>query len=702
MSNPFYVPIWKAAPFLRLLLPLVAGILLQWYLQFSLPVVIAFLIVSVVSLFLYQFLSFAQQFTYKIVQGILIHLLLIGTGLLVTWQKDIRNHSKWLGKNYRDSSFLLVRINEPLIEKAKTWKAEGQVEAIVRNHTTIPCTGKILLYFSKDSAHQPHLHYGDKILVSKKLQPIKNGGNPGSFNYVRYAAFQQIFHHVFLADKDWILLQDKHTNFFRQFVFDAREYILHSLQKYVSTDKSILGIAEALLIGYTNDLDKELVQAYSNTGVVHVIAVSGMHLGLIYVVLIWVLGKIPFICRSKLMQLFLILSCLWLFSILTGASASVMRAAVMFTFITVGNYFFKQPSIYNSLAASAFVLLCYNPFYLWDVGFQLSYLAVTGIVVFQQLIYTCVYIKNKWLNKLWQLTAVSIAAQLLTFPVCIYYFHQFPNFFLLANILIVSLSGLILYMGIIFLAFSWIPAVSHLLGKIISWMVGVMNTIVLKINELPYAVWDKIPATVFSTWLLYAIIIGLYAWIVNKNKKALRWTLFCLLAFGIINSYSKWKTVNQQKIVVYDVPRHQAIDFISGNTYQFVGDSLLLKDGMLQNFHLQPTRIAWRLKEKTDSIPGIFQNNMFYQFNNKKIVIADRPFSCIASAQKIDVDIIIFSKNPSLSISQMASVFNCKQFIFDASNSLWKIGKWKKQCEELHLPFHSVPDKGAFVLDVDL
>ena len=339
-----------------------------------------------------------------------------------------------------------------LVEKTKSYKADAFVETVITDDTAINCKGKLLIYFSKDTAAQ-QLHYGDRILINKNLQAIKNSGNPGAFNYQRYAAFQQTFHNVFLKEKDWVLLPAKKINGFKQFIFTARENILANLRKNINTGKDELGIAEALLIGYTNDLDKDLVQAYSNTGVVHIIAISGMHLGLIYVMLVWLFARIPLVKKSKLAQVILILSCLWLFSLLTGAAASVLRSAVMFTFITIGNNLTKKSSIYNSLAASAFVMLCYNPYYLWDVGFQLSYLAVVGIVIFQKPIYNLIYIKNKRADKVWKLMAISLAAQILTFPICIYYFHQFPNLFLITNIIAVPLSSIILFAEICFSGF---------------------------------------------------------------------------------------------------------------------------------------------------------------------------------------------------------------------------------------------------------
>lgn len=703
MPRPYGIPGWKQSPFIRLLLPLTAGILLQWYLQFSLVVIVMALASFSISFLLFLLLPISLRFKFQPLQGLIIHLLLVGFGLLLTWQKDIRHDNNWYGSFYKEGDYLVVRIDEPLVEKTRSFKADGYIESLIHEGESIPCKGKVLLYFSKDSSVNG-LHYGNRILINKNLQTIKNSGNPGAFNYQRYAAFQQTFHNVFLKQKDWVKTENgnKNSSRLKQFIFNAREYVLSVLRKRVEAGKDELGISEALLIGYTNDLDKDLVQAYSNTGVVHIIAISGMHLGLIYVMLVWLFAKIPLVNRSKLVQVALILTCLWLFSLLTGAAASVLRSAVMFSFITVGQSFSKQSSVYNSLAASAFAMLCYNPYFLWDVGFQLSYLAVIGIVVFQRPIYNIFYVKNKLLNKLWQLIAVSTAAQLLTFPVCIYYFHQFPNLFLLTNIIAVPLSGIILYAEIALVAFSWIVYAGIYLGKLVAWLVWLMNKIILRINELSFSVWDKIPASVISTWLLYAVVLCFSTWLMRKTKKHFLAGIAFLFAFVLLNAFNSWQVQKQQKIIVYNVPQHQAIDFVEGTSYQFIGDSVLLEDGLLQNFHLKPGRIALQLNNRMDSLNGIFHDRVFYQFQNKRIAIITEAIQVENLQGKIDIDLVIISKNPKLFISELNKVVNCKQIVFDASNPAWKIEKWRKECEEMKLKNHSVADEGGFLYDLGI
>ncbi len=338
-----WIPIWKKAPFLRLLLPLILGVLLQWYFQFQWIQIVITGMCFAIAFVAFRLLPLSLRFTLQALQGLLINSIVLVLGLILTYQKDIRNNQNWFGNFYRDSDYLVATINEPLLEKTKSYKAEALVNNIIYKDSVKPCQGKLLLYFAKDSSIS-YPGYGNKILINKNLQLIKNSGNPGAFNYQRYSSFQQIYHQVYLKRDDWVLLKNKEINVFRKFIFSARDNILKILQKNIKGEKE-LGIAEALLIGYKADLDKDLVQAYSNTGVVHIIAISGLHLGLIYFMLAWFINKILFLKRSKILKGVLILASLWLFAILSGASASVLRSAVMFSCIVAGESFGKKSSI---------------------------------------------------------------------------------------------------------------------------------------------------------------------------------------------------------------------------------------------------------------------------------------------------------------------------------------------------------------------
>lgn len=620
--------------------------------------------------------------------------------MFIAWQKDVRHHKDWYGNDYEDSSALVLRINEPVTEKSKSYKTEAVIETVINDSKPVSTDGKLFVYFSKDSS-VASLQYGDKILIKGNLQRIKNSGNPGAFNYERYGAFQQTFYTVYLKANDWVLLKDKNINPVKQFIFSIQSYIIHVLQKNIYGDKNVLGIAEALLIGYKEDLDKDLVQAYSNAGVVHIIAISGLHLGLIYVMLVWIFNFIPWVKKQKLLKVILILSFLWLFSLLTGASASVLRSAVMFTCIMIGKNYFKQTSIYNSLAASAFILLCYDPYFLWDVGFQLSYLAIIGIVFLQKPIGKMLYFKKNWVNKIWNMLAVTFAAQLITFPICIYYFHQFPNLFFITNLIAVPLSTVILFAEIFLIALSWIPFVGMILGKITGWLVWLMNFIIQTCNSLPYSLMDNIYANLFTTWLLYFFVASICAWLINKKKTYFRVAVISLFGFTAFQTYSKFAIKRQKKIIIYNVPKHEAIDFIYQDKFCFQGDSNMLSDGLLRNFHLKPARIALQANVFKKELPGLYYQNMEYQFFGKKMIIIDSAIHFMPETNKLKTDILLISKNPHIKIIDLVEALQPTIVVFDASNSLWKIAGWKKECERLALPYFSIPENGAFILDIE-
>ena len=696
----YRIPFWKTSPFCRLLLPLIIGIILQWYIQFSFSFIIICIVCFFTAFLLLYFISLAIRFKLQWLQGILLQLVIASFAMLIVFQKDIRHHANWYGHYYNDSSSLMIRIDEPVIEKEKSFKADGYVEAVINAGKIIPAKGKILIYFSKDTLGNI-LQYGDRILISKQLQPIKNSGNPGAFNYERYAAFHQTFHNVYLKTNDWFLIPGKDVNLFNAFIFSIQHYIIKTLHRYTMGSSNELGIAEALLIGYKEDLDKDLVQAYSNAGVVHIIAISGLHLGLIYVLLAWILDRFPGIKKSKFIKLVLLLSCLWLFSILTGSSGSVLRSAVMFTFIVIGKNYFKLSSIYNSLAGSAFLLLCYDPFFLWDVGFQLSYLALVGIVALQQPINKIFYIKQKWLRKLWEMMAVTIAAQIATFPLCIYYFHQFPNLFFITNLIAVPLSTIILFAEILLIAISGFHIAALYIGKLVGAMVWLMNWIITTINGFPFSLWDKIYANIYTTWTLYFFIIGICGCLLYNNKIALRFAIASLLVFTALQVYATLELRQQVKMIVYNVPKYRAIDFIYRNQFHFSGDSILQQDGLLQNFHLKPARISLQLDQQKSALINLYQADHYYRFFTKKILLIDSAVSYEPVQDKLDIDILIISKNPSLKISGITAAVKPSVIIFDSSNSLWKIAKWKKECLALALPCFSIPEQGAFVLNID-
>jgi len=689
---------WKKAPFARLIIFFAAGIIVQWYLQIPVRFLWAGAGIAFFAIIPFSFSSLVTRFRFSLLIGLCFYLLLFFTGCILACYSDIQHHPRWFGKMYSENDVVIARLEEPLSEKSKSYKAVASITGLKNDSAAFKTNGRIIIYFRKDSL-LPALGYGSQLLFKKKLQPVRNSGNPGGFDYRQYCHFEDISHQVFLARKDFAVLPVTDKKLLKDFIYTTREKVVGILKKYIPGKKE-QGLAEALLIGYKDDLDKKLVQAYSNTGVVHIIAISGLHLGIIYALLALLLQPLKRNKSTNWLYPVIIITALWLFGLLAGAQPSVLRSAVMFTCIVAGQAMSRKVSIYNTLAFSAFLLLCYNPFWLWDVGFQLSYAAVLSIVLFFQPIYRWFYIKNKILDFIWKLNAVTIAAQILTIPVSIYHFHQFPNYFLLTNFLAVPLSSLILIGEILLCAFASLPVVADFLGKILYQMIDAMNLWVERIDNLPFAILDNIQISIPQAVLLLATAAGIGYWLMEKRKTGLQLGLAALLLFTLIRSFSFFKAQQQEKIIVYNIPGHSGIDFVKGRTYYFTGDSSLLLDDFLRNFHIKPSRIRYRVFPGNDTNLIIKKGN-FFQFENKKIAVLRHSLKSEKAGTRIPVDLLVLSGNPRIYFSDLIHWLDIKQVVFDGSNAAWKLYFWKKDCDSLKIPYHDVSENGAFVMTLN-
>jgi competence protein ComEC len=685
------VPIWRRAPFIRLLAALTAGILLQWNLDLKLMVLVTAFGCSVLTTAIYFFLTVTAQYRFRLWAGFSIQAMVALAGALLLWGKDIRNNAKWFGHVYRDSSLVVMTISEPPVEKANSWKALALVEAVGSAGSVHPALGQVIIYFKKDSVRPPI--YGSRIAFKKPLQEIRSSGNPGSFDYRRYCHFKGITHQVYLTPSDLLALPGGKKDAVQELVFLSRDALVNGLQQYIPGKKE-QGLAEALLIGYKEDLDKELVQAYADTGVVHVIAISGLHLGLVYGILIMLTrplkGRLPWI------RALIIVVSLWAFSLLAGAQPSVLRSAVMFTCMAAAEAIGRKSSIYNTLALSAFVLLCYNPYWLWDAGFQLSYSAVISIVLFFRPVYNWVEFQHSWIDAVWKLNAVTLSAQLLTLPVSLYHFHQFPLLFLFTNLVAVPLSGILLFGEIILCLMLFWEDGARALGWLLGWGIRLMNHYVEWFNNVSYSVWEGLQVSFAQTVLLTMFILAVGYWLKEKHKPAFIAAMLCLLAFVTIRSVSFIDVKQQGKMIVYNIPKFRSIDLLEGRRCIYLGDTAVLNDRALFSFHLESSRVLHRVKEDSAvSRTGIFE------WQGLRILIANPSLRPRASPEKTGIDLLVLGGKPRTSISDYTSSFRIGRVVLDGSVPPWKAQKWKSECDSLRIPCHDVAVKGAFVLEAD-
>lgn len=695
MAQKVQIPVWRQAPFLRLLLPFVAGIVVQWHFPFSL-LRLCFAIPAVVLLLvLLPFLLNKQHLYRTQLTGGLLMVFVFFCGCMLVFYKDVRNHSTHIGNLWQPGLRTRVVISEPLIPKNKSYKTTARVVSVYNGTEEVNVSGTVFIYFKKDST-APVFQPGDELVFARPLQPIQNNGNPGGMNYSRYCLFAGITHQVFLQSEDVVISGYHQPGGLNRLLWQVRNITLSTLRKYIPGSRE-QGVAEALLIGYRNDMDRELVQAYSNTGAVHVIAISGMHLGLIYVVLLALFKPLPKNNILRWVKPVTIISILWLFTLVAGAAPSILRSAVMFSCLAVGESLGRKTNVFNTLAASACILLCINPFSLWDVGFRLSYAAVLSIVIFMQPLYRLFTIKNRLADYLWKLNAVTISAQVLTLPVIIFHFHQFPNLFLLSNIVAVPLSGIILMGELVLMGISFFPFAATVLGKATGWLIAVLNRFIEWCGSFPFAVTDGLPMNGWECTILYAVIICGSYWIFKKNYPAFAGTILAIILFTGMRVYAHIVQQQQRLAVVYHVPGQQAVDFISGRHYWFMGSDSLRSDPFLNNFHLKPARIHFNVSKR---LPNQLQTkHPFYFLEKKCILLLDSAYRFAAASERLPVDLLVLSRNPKVYIREQAAVFHLKQVVADGSNPQWKINLWKRDCDSLRILFHATGTGGAFVLD---
>lgn len=667
---------------------------------FHLPLYVILIAGSACLLFslLFSFTRLSFRFRYNWLNGLFLNTLLFFAGAWLTHRHNLRDDPRSITHWYKPPAGVVVTLTESLTEKPHSYKAAATALRLVYPDSMMPVKGTILLYFQKDSC-RPALHYGDQLLIAAPLQPIKNPGNPGSFDFQRYFAFRNVFYETFLTPGHWMRLKTHTGSGLERSLLSVRKHMTGILRRYIH-GKNATGLSEALLIGYKDDLDKSLRQAFAGAGIIHLIAISGLHLGLIYALLSFLLKPLEKKKRARRLRAIVVISGLWLFSFLAGGSVSVLRSAVIFSLLVVGDCLDRRSPVYNSLAASAFLLLCYNPLWLWDTGFQLSYAAVLSILLFYKPVYNLLFLRQPVLHFLWKSAAVALAAQVLTLPLTIYYFHRFPLLFLPANLLAVPLTGIILAGELLLCSLSFLPAIAAALGACLSVLLSFLAHLAIFVNRLPGAVWTGLQINGWQVVFLYLFLAGITGWLLLKNKTALPAGLVSLLLFTGIRAWSFRQASRQAGIIVYNISRHQAIDFMDGRHCVFRGDSLLQADNTARRFYLTPSRTLHRCRP-VDSLPALLQDHFLYRFHHKLIAILDSSLRLPALDPKITADLVICSKNPRLSVDAITRAFDCKCIVADASNTPWQIARWQKRCAQLHVPFYCISASGAFVMKVD-
>lgn len=687
------IPFWKKSPILRLLPFFISGIITADLLETSWRFSLLAGSLTALLILIYGRLRYALQYRLQNIRGVFILLLIFISGMCISALHRIPTHPKWFGKHTTAEGYQL-RVIEMPERTTRYFRCVAEVTATHTRGSWHPSKGKTFVYFPL-TGKVPE--YGMQFVTPVQPIPIAGAKNPAGFDFEKYAARKNI--HCAFYLKDEITNETYSPHPFKKWILQCRTNVLATLRQFIPNDET-LGIAEALLIGYRDNLDDSLMDAYSSTGVVHVIAISGLHLGLIYAVLLALFNRITIIAKRPTLKCIIVLCFLWWFSLITGGSASVLRSAVMFTCLLSGTTWFSQSGGWNALGASALLLLVYDPYFLWDAGFLLSYAAVAGLMGWQSPLFRKVFFRNKMLRHVWNMASVTIAAQLAAFPLCLYYFHQFPNYFLLANLLVVPLSTIILFaeLALLFLQFfattaAWCAALIHTLIK---WM----NNFIIWCNDLPAAVTEGVFADEWSTFLLYAFIITALGWVLLKKRWAILSLTMLLIFAGYISALNIYH-LHHQTITVYHQRKGLSIDITRGRQALNITDTL--KGNMPWSRTAEgPARTSRMIKkEKTKFLPDSKTGSYILDFPDCRLVIISNGKRPSIPESNGKPTFLLITGNPMVRLPEIVQRLKPKSLIITADNPTWKNEQWKKECEGLNLRCISISERGALEFNPD-
>jgi competence protein ComEC len=582
---------------------------------------------------------------------------------------------------------------KPSEEKSKSWKLEVAVRQVNTAGQWMPRQGNVLLYLSKQDFKKPFA-YGDVLLVKGSPQFIPAPGNPGEFDYRQYLSNRQIYHQQFLHAGDVQRIAYHPPGTLMRHAIAVRLWADGVIRRFVPGDREY-GLASALALGVTDGLDNEVLQAYAATGALHVLSVSGLHVGIVYWLLLLVLRPLQKTYSGKWILAVVSIFVLWGYAFVTGLSPSVLRAVTMFSFMALARPMNRQMNIYNTLAASAFCLLLVDPFMIMSVGFQLSYLALLGIVYFQPGIYALWEPKNRLWDEIWKVSSVSLAAQFATFTVGLLYFHQFPNYFLITNLVVIPASFGVLIAGLVLLAVSALPVVASFLGIALGWLVKVMNGFVFGVENLPFSKIDNVYITPWQFALLTAVLLCLVRLLETRRMSWLVTACVAAVGFAALQGSYVREQIDQQHITVYKVSGQTAVDLMNEGTVFSWGDTALLQDRSKVKFHLAPNRIIYNAQETAPHPPvKEWKGCTLMVWHGKSILrISDREFSLPSALQ---VDYLILSHNAVHDLSSVGSKVVARQIIVDSSNKFYLANRLLQQAKERGQPVYSVWQDGAF------
>ncbi len=678
---------WETAPFIRVLLPFAAGIFLcdrGLTSGISLSMLLPMGTVAVLFL-LYSIFASPKPGAKALGFFVAVQLLFVVAGYTASYVSDIRHSDSWFGNNLDKNSSYLARITDFPQEKESTWKLNIEVVKRIGESNIAPVTGPAFLYLLKDKSPML-LHKGDSILLPGLWTPIQNPGNPFEFDYATYCRRANIGYQQFCTPLQ-VRLYSTNDQASLSCIARTHDWCMLQLDKYLP-DKTVKGLMQAMLLGDEVNLDEDLRQSYTATGIVHVIAISGGNVLLFFLFINFLLRGIKH-NKYKGLKYMIALPLVWFYVVMAGASPSAIRAAFMFSLLAYGHAFDKNQNQLNQLFAASFLLLFAQPAWLFSLGFQLSFVAVLSLLIFFGPIQSLFSPKYWLLKKIWYAIAASIAAEILVAPLVVFYFHNFPVMFVVANVIAALLMEVVLVVGIVIIAFSFLPVVASTIGICTIFCVSLFNKAVDYLQHFNPQSFYFLRLSAIELVLVYVVIAGVALFLLRQYKRGLFAGLIacCLLLVSL--SIGKWESLHQACFVVYNTGKTPHAESIAhcGFTSLTLADSASRKK---INYATNPSHIAWQAWRE---VAG--NNSGTCGINGKRILVLTES---IRAKSSFPADIVVVNDQNDMTAEQIKNMFNPGSIVVTGSKNPAHYTRWIDQCQKAGIPLHIVARDGAFVL----
>jgi len=645
------------------------------------------------------------------IMGVFAAITLVNFGVVFTHGRVERFYPQHFLHQQGIEAYTAQIVQEPQ-EKSRSYRAVAEVKSISIKGKWQASLGKTLLYFRKEAGKFDKLRYGNVYLIKGCPQEVAPPANPAMFNFKTYLAYQQVYHQQFLTPTEVKYIKHSIPDYILYVAIFLRQKCINTLQNLVMGERES-ALAIALVLGIKDDVDPEVLDAYTVTGLMHILAVSGMHVGLVvWLPMVWFRRnkEKAHLKVQKAVFVWGMIALLFFYALLTGLSASILRAVVMFSTLLIGQWWNKRSSSYNILAFSAFLLLLYEPFWILNVGFQLSYLAVLGIFYIQPRIERWITPHTWFMRQVWGITTVTIAAQIVTTPIGLFYFHQFPNYFLLSNLLALPLSTIVLYLVLATLALGWVPFLGDTLGFLASWGIWLTNWVVFSIQKMPHQLTDGIWLEWWEVIFLYAFVVFiLMTWGLYRTRY-LVWAFLCLGLFST-SRFMRYVAQNQQKmLVVYHLGKYNHVALFEGHSAYIITDDALEKDSKTYNFNLKNhlfrqgiLKPFYMYGASKPSHPFVLRKFLQYDllyFAGKVCLILHHKLNKQEMLQFEDmhVDYCLLQNKALYQLKDLQVHLSIGKLIVAPSNSKSYTQRLKTEAESLKIPIHIVAEKDAFIV----